>query len=90
MIAGSVLLWITVLAVLLVIFGMGDEPEAQPVFGSLEGRFESSVTLEQEGRTLHYRENEITNYLIIGVDKENVTQVTVSTVLTLPGMLTPE
>ena len=26
MIAGSVLLWITVLAVLLVIFGMGDEP----------------------------------------------------------------
>ena len=46
------------------------------MFGSLEGRFESSVTLEQEGRTLHYRENEITNYLIIGVDKDDVTDVT--------------
>nr|MBR4281484.1 LCP family protein [Clostridia bacterium] len=76
MIAGSVLLWIAVLAVLLIIFGMGDEPEGQPVFGSLEGRLESSVTLEHEGETLHYRENEITNYLIIGVDTENITQVT--------------
>ncbi len=76
MIAGSVLLWIVALAVLLIIFGMGDEPEPEPVFGSLEGRFESSVTLEHEGNVLHYRENEITNYLIIGVDKENVNQVT--------------
>lgn len=76
MIAGSVLLWIAMLAVLLITFGTGDEPQTQPVFGSLEGRFESSVTLEHEGQTLHYRENEITNYLIIGVDKENVTQVT--------------
>ena len=76
MIAGSVLLWITALAALLIIFTMGDEPEPEPIFGSLEGRFESSVTMEHEGKILHYRENEITNYLIIGVDKTDVTQVT--------------
>lgn len=75
-IAGSVLLWAAALVVLLILFGIGDEEEAAPVFGSLEGRFESSITMEHEGRTLHYRENEITNYLIIGVDTENVTQVT--------------
>ena len=74
LIAGSVLLWAAALVVLLVIFGQQEE-EPEPVFGSLEGRFESSITMEYEGQTLHYRENEITNYLIIGVDKEDVTQV---------------
>lgn len=76
LIAGSVLLWAAALVVLLVLFGLGDEEEAAPVFGSLEGRFESSITMEHEGKTLRYRENEITNYLIIGVDKTDVTQVT--------------
>ncbi len=75
MIAGSVLLWAAALAVLLILFGTADEEEPVPVFGSLEGRFESAVTLEHEGETLRYRENEITNYLIIGVDKSDVTQV---------------
>ena len=74
-VGGSVLLWAVALVVLLIIFGK-PEPEPEPVFGSLEGRFESSITMEYEGDTLHYRENEITNYLIIGVDKEDVTQVT--------------
>lgn len=74
LIAGSVLLWAAALVMLLVIFGQQEE-EPEPVFGSLEGRFESSITMEYEGQTLHYRENEITNYLIIGVDKEDVTQV---------------
>ena len=76
MIAGSVLLWAAALAVLLIIFGMGEEPEPEPIFGSLEGKFLSEVTMELDGQTLHYRENEITNYLIIGVDKTDVTQVT--------------
>ena len=31
--------------------------------------------MDLEGKTLHYRENEVTNYLFIGVDMENVTQV---------------
>ena len=76
MIVGSLLLWIVALAVLLIIFGVQEEQQPEPVFGSLEGRFESSITMEHEGKTLRYRENEITNYLIIGVDKEDVTQVT--------------
>lgn len=73
-IAGSVLLWAVALIALLVVFGLGDEDEPEPVFGSLEGRFDSSIKLEYGGATLHYRENEVTNYLIIGVDQENVTQ----------------
>lgn len=75
MIGGCILLWAAALIVLLVIFSIGDEPEAAPVFGSLEGRFESSVTMDLDGKTLHYRENEITNYLFIGVDKDDVTNV---------------
>ncbi len=73
LIAGSVLLWLAALVVLLVMFGVGEKEEAPPVFGSLEGRFESSITMTYQGETLHYRENEITNYLIIGVDKTDVT-----------------
>ena len=70
---GSVLAWIAALVVLLVLVQTEEEPE--PVFGSLKGRFESSITMEHEGETLRYRENEITNYLIIGVDKTDVNQV---------------
>ena len=76
LLGGSVLLWLVALLVLLVLFGMGDKPAQAPVFGSLEGRFESDITMALDGRTLHYRENEVTNYLVIGVDKEDVTQVT--------------
>lgn len=74
-IAGSVLLWAGALLALIIVFFLGDENKAEPVFGSLEGRFESSITMNLGGKTLRYRENEITNYLIIGVDKEDVTQV---------------
>ena len=74
-IAGSFLIWIAALAALLLFFGMDEEEAAEPVFGSLEGRFESAVTMELEGKTLHYRENEVTNYLFIGVDKDDVTRV---------------
>lgn len=76
MVAGCVLLWAAVLVVLLVVLGKDEAPAPEPVFGSLEGRFESEITMELHGETLHYRENEITNYLIIGVDKEDVNQVT--------------
>ena len=76
MIAGCVLLWAAVLLVLLVVLGKDEAHAPEPVFGSLEGRFESEITMELHGETLHYRENEITNYLIIGVDKEDVNQVT--------------
>lgn len=75
-IAGSILLWAVALLVLLILFGMGEEPEPEPIFGSLEGRFESDITMTLDGKVLHYRENEITNYLFIGVDKDDVTDVT--------------
>ena len=74
-IAGSILLWAAALAALLIVLGIDEQEETAPVFGSLEGRFESKITMDLEGKTLHYRENEVTNYLFIGVDKENVTQV---------------
>ena len=76
LIVGFVLAWVVALAALLMIFGMEDQPVKEPVFGSMEGRFESSVTMELDGKTLHYRENEVTNYLFIGVDNTDVTRTT--------------
>ena len=76
MIAGSILLWAAALVVLLIVLGIDEKEETAPVFGSLEGRFESKITMELNGETLHYRENEVTNYLFIGVDRTDVTQVT--------------
>lgn len=76
MIAGSVLLWVVALIVLLIVLGMDNKEVPEPIFGSLEGRFESETIMDLDGKTLHYRENEITNYLFIGVDKADVTQVT--------------
>ena len=76
-IGGSILLWLLVLAVLLVFLSTdAEQQEPAAIFGNLEGRFTSDVTMELEGETLHYREHEITNYLIIGVDRENVSQTT--------------
>lgn len=74
LIRGSAVLYAVILVVLVAFFCLEKE-EPEPVFGSMEGRFVSDVTMEQDGRTLYYRENEITNYLIIGVDKEDVTEV---------------
>ena len=75
-IGGSILAWAAALVALLVLLVVQEEPEPEPVFGTLEGRFRSDISMELDGKTLYYRENEITNYLIIGVDKEDVTQVT--------------
>ena len=69
-ILGSIVLYILVLAVLLVLFNMEEEP-TQAVFGSMEDRFRSDVQMEHQGEVYSYRENEITNYLILGVDHQN-------------------
>jgi len=45
-------------------------PQKTEVFGSLEGRFESDISQTLMGKTVHYREQEITNYLLIGVDRK--------------------
>lgn len=49
-----------------------DDPEPEPTYGSLEGRFTSDITMLYHGKTLHYRENEITNYVLIGVDRDKL------------------
>lgn len=49
-----------------------DAPEPEPAYGSLEGRFDSDITMSLDGKTLFYRENEITNYLLIGIDREKL------------------
>lgn len=62
-----------VILIVVVLFGVlwhDEEPEA--VYGSLDGRFTSDISLEYNGITKHYRENEITNYLIIGIDREDL------------------
>ena len=60
--------------ILLVVFKfVFDKEEPIPeTFGSLEGRFTSDVSLEYGGKTLFYRENEITNYLLIGMDQTEI------------------
>lgn len=72
MIISSIVVYFIILIVLMTVFRDHSSPE--PVYGSLEGRYESSITMDLNGSTLHYREWEITNYLLIGVDKEDVTQ----------------
>lgn len=46
--------------------------EHTETFGSLDGRFKSDIELTVNGETLSYRENHITNYLLIGTDREGV------------------
>ena len=74
LIISSIVMYFIILIVLMTAFR--DHTSHEPVYGSLEGRYESDITLDLNGRTLHYREWEITNYLLIGVDKEDVTQAT--------------
>lgn len=47
-----------------------DSQKHTETFGSLEGRFTSDIELDHNGKKLHYRENEITNYLLIGTDRD--------------------
>ena len=76
MVAGFGLAWVVLFLALMLIFGLDNKPDTAPVFGSLEGRFESKITMDLDGKTLHYRENEVTNYLMIGVDNTDVTRTT--------------
>ena len=73
----SILVYILVFALLIFMKMNEGSQEQKTVFGSMEGRFRSSIVLEHEGDTLYYRQNEITNYLVIGLDKTDLQQVTV-------------
>lgn len=68
-----VLLYALILAGIL--FGwvfFDDEEPAVESYGSLTGRFESDISVEYAGKTMYYRESEITNYLLIGMDREDM------------------
>lgn len=72
LIAGSVLLYLLILVLLHSVQIKQSVQDRKTIFGSLENRFLSGITLEHEGSTWYYRENEITNYLLIGLDQEDV------------------
>ena len=57
----SILVYILVFALLIFMKMNEGSQEQKTVFGSMEGRFRSSIVLEHEGDTLYYRQNEITN-----------------------------
>ncbi|MBQ2956077.1 MAG: LCP family protein [Clostridia bacterium] len=50
----------------------GRQPE-KAAFGSLDGRFDSGISLAYGDRIVRYREYEITNYLFIGMDRDEIT-----------------
>lgn len=60
-------------SVLILFTVMNKTPDAEPVYGSMDGRFDSKIVIEQDGTMYHYREMEISNYLFIGVDNEDGT-----------------
>jgi len=65
-----VLLYAVILLCLVIALLVWRGPEEKASFGSMEGRFDSRISLDYYGRTVRYRQNEITNYLLIGVDNE--------------------
>ena len=72
MISGSILIYILLLFGLFLLAQKEDAPESKAVFGSMEGRFRSDIVMQHNGEDYYYRENEITNYLIIGLDREDI------------------
>lgn len=68
---GSVLIYILLLVILLFCVWKDANPENKTAFGSLEGRFLSDIVVMHDDEIYYYRENEITNYLVIGADRES-------------------
>lgn len=68
----QVALYCIILLAIVLVCRQFDKTESRDVFGSLNGRFSSDISLSYQGKTVHYRENEITNYLLIGVDQEEL------------------
>ena len=68
----SVFLYLAILAGVVIFALVPEKQVGTETFGSLEGRFTSDIKMIHRGKMVHYRENEITNYLLIGVDNENL------------------
>ena len=73
-IAAVVLLAAVLLAVVYV--GGRMEPDAPESRGSLEGRFQPTLTLEHDGKTYAHQELDYTTLLFIGVDKSTLDSAT--------------
>lgn len=76
MIAGSVLVYALILAGLVLYTKFDGIQTKEAVYGSVDGLYLSDIVMEHDGETYYYRENEITNYLLIGLDRESVNQKT--------------
>lgn len=76
MIVVTILIYILIFAGLMLYVRYDSAPEKEAVFGSVDGMYFSDIVLEYEGEDYFYRENEITNYLIIGLDRNSVNQTT--------------
>lgn len=70
---GSVALYAVLFAALLLGLFLQEDKTQTPVFGDISTRFRSDISLTLAGETHYYRENEISNYLIIGVDTRGET-----------------
>ena len=73
----SILAYVLVFALLIFLKYEEGKQTHEPVYGSVENRFRSNIVLEHEGENYYYRQNEITNYLLIGLDNNDVNQITV-------------
>ena len=69
----AVAVWLVALATIILVGNRLETGGQQNSYGSIEGRFESSLQVEYNGSTYGYRENSISTLLIIGIDKEDVT-----------------
>ena len=74
-IAGCIVLY-TLIMVGFLVWVVGDEEKPQSIYGSMDDRFLSETVMVHNGETYYYRENEITNYLVIGLDRQDINQVT--------------
>ena len=71
LIIGSVAIYVFLLLILLFVAWKEAGSDGRAVFESVEGRFLSDIVMTHDGETYYYRENEITNYLIVGSNREN-------------------
>lgn len=71
---GSILAYILILAGLFVYASNDGVQTKDAVFGSVNNMFVSDIVMEYDGENYYYRENEITNYLLIGLDRDSVNQ----------------
>ena len=73
----SILAYVLIFVLLIFMKYQEGKQTYEPVYGSVENRFRSNIVLEHEGQKYYYRQNEITNYLLIGLDNNDVNQITV-------------